>query len=60
VDKCVENLVDNSQNKYQPDKYWDINIFIIYFFERFPHFFAEKRYKLINFAPDLEIVDKVS
>ena len=40
--------------------YMDIHRFIITFFERFPPFFAEKRYKLINFAPKLEIVDKLS
>ena len=38
----------------------DIHRFIIAFFERFPPFFAEKRYKLINFAPEMEIVDNLS
>jgi hypothetical protein len=38
----------------------DIHRFIIGFFIRFPPFFAEKRYKLINFAPEMEIVDKQS
>ena len=40
--------------------YVDIQMVIIAFLERFPPFFAEKRYKLINFAPKLEIVDKLS
>ena len=38
----------------------DINIDIRLIFERFPPFFAEKRYKLIKFAPNYEIVDKLS
>ena len=29
-------------------------------FERFPPFFAEKRYKLIKFAPKLSFVDKLT
>ena len=29
-------------------------------FASFPLFFAQKRYKLINFAPKLRIVDKLS
>ena len=36
----------------------DFHRLIQAFFERFPLFFAEKRYKLINFAPKSEIVDK--
>jgi len=36
----------------------DIHLFILQFFATFPPFFAEKRYKLINFAPEIEIVDK--
>jgi len=35
----------------------DIHTFIHGFFLRFPQIFAEKRYKLCNFAPDLEIVE---
>ena len=34
--------------------------YITMIFERFPLFFAEKRYKLINFAPEMEIVDNLS
>ena len=34
-------------------------MFINAFFWSFPLFFAEKRYKLSNFAPEIEIVDKV-
>ena len=37
----------------------NIHNYITLIFERFPLFFAEKRYKLINFAPKLRIVDKI-
>ena len=37
-----------------------IHSYITMIFERFPPFFAEKRYKLINFAPKMEIVDNLS
>jgi hypothetical protein len=37
----------------------DIHRFIPKKNKRFPPFFAEKRYKLINFAPKTEIVDKL-
>jgi len=37
----------------------DINMLIHIKFGRFPQFFAEKRYKLIIFAPKYEIVDKI-
>ena len=36
----------------------NIHSYITMIFERFPLFFAEKRYKLINFAPKTRIVDK--
>ena len=36
---------------YQPVYYHDLR--------NFSTFFAEKRYKLINFAPEFEIVDKI-
>jgi hypothetical protein len=36
----------------------DIHLLILWFFATFPPFFARKRYKLINFAPEMEIVDK--
>ena len=36
----------------------DIHLFILQFFATFPPFFAEKIYKLSNFAPEIEIVDK--
>jgi len=55
----VENSVDNEQNKTEAREGRDINNVITTFFERFPPFFAEKRYKLIKFAPELEIVDKL-
>jgi hypothetical protein len=38
----------------------DINSFIHAYFATFPQIFAEKRYKLINFAPKLGMVDKLS
>ena len=38
----------------------NIHSYITLIFERFPLFFAEKRYKLINFAPEMEIVDNLS
>ena len=37
----------------------DIHYFILHFLITFPPFFAEKRYKLSNFAPEIEIVDKL-
>ena len=37
-----------------------IHSYITMILERFPPFFAEKRYKLINFAPEMEIVDNLS
>ena len=36
-----------------------IHSYIMPIFERFPLFFFEKRYKLINFAPKMEIVDNL-
>jgi hypothetical protein len=60
VDNYVENLVHNSHYLFTHLALGDINSFIIIFFVRFPLFFAEKRYKLINFAPEMEIVDKLS
>jgi hypothetical protein len=35
-----------------------MNEVILLFLERFPRKIAGKRYKLINFAPKIEIVDK--
>ena len=60
VDNYVENLVHNSQYLSTPFDLVDITTFIHTFFVRFPLIFAEKRYKLINFAPEMEIVDKLS
>ena len=37
----------------------DIHRLILRKNKRFPRFFAEKRYKLIKFAPKIEIVDKL-
>ena len=58
VDKYVENIVDYSQNTISRQDLVNINTFIISIWTTFPLFFAEKRYKLINFAPKKEIVDK--
>ena len=64
VDKCVDNSVNNlfvyPQNPLNGGWQRDIHTFIHRYFWRFPHFFAEKRYKLINFAPKKGIVDKVT
>ena len=60
MDNYVENVVDNSQNHLCLVRYRDIHRIIHVFLERFPQFFAEKKYKLIKFAPKLEIVDKWS
>ena len=60
MDNYVENVVNNSQNTIERIELVDIHNFILAINTTFPPFFAEKRYKLINFAPELEIVDKVS
>jgi hypothetical protein len=64
VDKCVDNYVENAlsypQNHRKKARWRDINRFINHKKERFPLFFAEKRYKLINFAPEKRIVDKIA
>jgi hypothetical protein len=61
----VENYVDNPVHNKWKSWYFschttpngDIHTVICRFSERFPRFFAGKRYKLINFAPKFEIVD---
>ena len=63
VDKPVENRVDNlwifAQKEVESLKYVDINRLINGKYSTFQQIFAEKRYKLIKFAPKMEIVDKV-
>ena len=63
VDKPVENYVDNlwifAQKEVESLKYVDINRLIKGKYSIFQQIFAEKRYKLIKFAPKMEIVDKV-
>ena len=63
VDKPVENHVDNlwifAQKEVESLKYVDINRLIKGKYSTFQQIFAEKRYKLIKFAPKMEIVDKV-
>ena len=63
VEKPVDNSVENSciceHNAKEHSPWRDIHRVIQQIFERFPPFFAEKRYKLIIFAPKLEIVDKL-
>ena len=63
VDKPVENCVDNlwifAQKEVESLKYVDINRLIKGKYSTFQQIFAEKRYKLIKFAPKMEIVDKV-
>ena len=60
MDYYVENVVNNSQNAIERIELVYIHKFIIAINTTFPPFFAEKRYKLINFAPEIEIVDKLS
>ena len=62
VEKPVDNYVEN-YGKYTQITIFilesvNINMVIIGFSATFPLFFAEKRYKLIKFAPKLVIVDK--
>ena len=59
VDNYVENLVYNQQFTIPKPEVVDIHRFIQWLFVSFPQFFAEKRYKLIIFAPKMEIVDKL-
>ena len=56
----MENVFVYPQNDVKKGWRWDINTVIHRKFESFPRFFAEKRYKLINFAPKKGIVDKVT
>jgi len=56
----VKNVSGYPQNDLKRGRRWDINRFIHRQFESFPRFFAEKRYKLINFAPKKGIVDKAA
>jgi len=56
----VENLLSYSQNNQKNSRQSNIHKVINYKNKRFLYFFAEKRYKLINFAPKKEIVDKVA
>ena len=60
MDNWVENYINNKQNKTLQPELRDIHQVILHYFERFPWIFAEKKYKLIIFAPKLEIVDKVA
>ena len=55
----MENLFNYSQNNSQSKRIVDIHTFIQAENIIFQLFFAEKRYKLIKFAPKLEIVDKL-
>ena len=59
VDKCVENVVGNPQKHPSQVSGRDIHRLILRKKRRFPRFFAEKRYKLIKFAPKKGIVDKL-
>ena len=56
----MENVVNNSQNTIERNEQIDNYIFIIVINTNFPQFFAEKRYKLIKFAPKLSFVDKLT
>ena len=59
MDNSVNNLWISEQNKVWRQEYVDINTVIIDNLVTFQLIFAEKRYKLIKFAPKMEIVDKV-
>ena len=59
VDKCVDNSVNNLLIIPYTLTFGDIHRFITAIYATFPLFFAEKRYKLIKFAPKIEIVDKL-
>ena len=59
MDNSVNNLWISEQNKVWSQEYVDINTVIIAKSVTFQLIFAEKRYKLIKFAPKMEIVDKV-
>ena len=59
MDNSVNNLWISEQNKVWSQEYVDINTVIIVNSVTFQLIFAEKRYKLIKFAPKMEIVDKV-
>ena len=59
----MDNYVHNSII-YQQKGMWgceerDIHMFILEFYVSFPQKMMGKRYKLINFAAEKEIVDKV-
>ena len=56
----MENAFNYAQNYQKKGRSWDIHRVIKHKNKRFPRFFAEKRYKLINFAPKKGIVDKVA
>jgi hypothetical protein len=59
VDNSVENEWISAQNEVERQSSVDINQLIIRNSCTFQQIFAEKRYKLIIFAPKMEIVDKV-
>ena len=55
----MEKIISNSQKQQSRVSSMDIHRLILRKNKRFPRFFAEKRYKLIKFAPKKEIVDKL-
>lgn len=59
MDNSVNNLWISEQNRVWRQEYVDINTVINANSVTFQQIFAEKRYKLIIFAPKMEIVDKV-
>ena len=56
----MDNYITYSQNYVQKTRRRDIHKVILKKNIIFQLFFAEKRYKLIIFAPKFEIVDKLS
>jgi hypothetical protein len=59
VDNYVHNVVFYPQNDILECEERDIHTVILEFYVSFPQKMMEKRYKLINFAAEKEIVDKV-
>ena len=59
MDNSVNNWWISEQNKVKRQEYVDINTLILANSVTFQQIFSEKRYKLIIFAPKMEIVDKV-
>ena len=60
MEKCVENPQFIHNNKNGDGGYVQNKPLFPKFYTSFPPISTEKRYKLINFAPEKEIVEKVA